>query len=106
MELVRRLIESGTPIVTVEDHAIQGGFGANVVDACNLAGLDSSRIVRLGMPQRWIRQGSRTEQMEEIGIDAASIARTVRTLLDDTNGVLPDPASVQHDSETTALKDG
>ena len=106
MELVRRLVESGTPIVTVEDHAIQGGFGANVVDACNMAGLDSSRIVRLGMPQRWIRQGSRTEQMEEIGIDAASIARTVRTLLDDTNGVISDPASVQHDSETASLKDG
>ena len=48
--LIHRLIESGTPIITVEDHAVHGGFGANVIDACNRAGLDASKIIRLGMP--------------------------------------------------------
>ena len=80
--LLRELVEAGIPIVTVEDHGIAGGFGANVIEACNLAGLDNARVLRLGMPERWIRQGSRDEQLEEIGIDPASIARSVRSLLD------------------------
>ncbi len=82
MQLIRTLVEAGVPIVTIEDHGIHGGFGANVVDACNLAGLDNARILRLGMPERWILQGSRDEQLEEIGIDPTSIARSIRTLLD------------------------
>jgi 1-deoxy-D-xylulose-5-phosphate synthase len=82
MTLIRGLIEARVPIVTIEDHGIQGGFGANVVDACNLAGLNTARILRLGMPERWILQGSRDEQLEEIGIDPTSIARSIRTLLD------------------------
>ncbi|MFW6061067.1 MAG: 1-deoxy-D-xylulose-5-phosphate synthase, partial [Phycisphaeraceae bacterium] len=35
IELIRTLIESGTPILTVEDHARIGGFGTCVLEACN-----------------------------------------------------------------------
>jgi len=31
---------------------------------------------------RWIYQGSRTDQLEECGLDAPSIARTVREVVD------------------------
>lgn len=80
--LVRRLIEAGIPIVSIEDHGLRGGFGANIIDACNHAGLDASCVTRLGMPERWIAQGTRTEQHEEIGIDPPSIARVIRAILD------------------------
>ena len=80
IELLRRLIARQIPIITVEDHGLAGGFGAQVIDACNQAGLDTSRITRLGMPERWIRQGSRSEQLAEIGIDTAGITRTIRAV--------------------------
>jgi 1-deoxy-D-xylulose-5-phosphate synthase len=80
--LLRRLAEAGTPIVTIEDHGLAGGFGSCVIDAMVDAGLDTRRVTRLGLPDRWIHQGSRGWQMEEAGIDAASIARHVRTVLD------------------------
>ena len=86
LDLIRSLITRRIPIATVEDHGLEGGFGSCVVDAASDAGLDTSRIVRLGIPSRWIYQGSRAEQLEDAGIDAASIARTVRTLLDATDG--------------------
>ena len=78
IELVRRLVTAGVPVITVEDHGLAGGFGAQVIDACNHAGIDTSRITRLGMPERWIRQGSRSEQLAEIGIDTNGIVRTIR----------------------------
>jgi len=82
IELIRSLIERDIPIITVEDHGVEGGFGSCVVDACNELGLPTHRIHRMGIPLRWIHQGSRRWQLEEAGIDAASIARTVRHALD------------------------
>lgn len=100
MSVVSRLLRSGVPILTVEDHSIRAGFGANVIEACNLAGLDSSKVMRLGMPERWIRQGSRQEQLEEIGIDAKSIARSIRTMLD-TPTTTDGTSSDRRDADTS-----
>ncbi|MCZ6493779.1 MAG: hypothetical protein O6933_06840, partial [Planctomycetota bacterium] len=81
IDLLRSLIERGVPIITVEDHGIEGGFGSCVLDACNEHGLDTRQITRLAIPDRWIYHGARGDQLEEAGLDAASIARNVRELL-------------------------
>ncbi|MEM7229814.1 MAG: 1-deoxy-D-xylulose-5-phosphate synthase [Planctomycetota bacterium] len=83
IDLVRTLVDRDIPIITVEDHGLEGGFGSCVIDACNDAGLPTTNIIRLGLPCRWIHQGSRDWQLEEAGIDATSIARTVRRALDE-----------------------
>src|SRR5262249_17293653 len=72
--LIRDLLSPGTPILTVEDHSVVGGFGSAVVDAAQEAGLDASRIVRLGLPDSWVYQDSRPGQLAEVGLDAAGIA--------------------------------
>lgn len=80
--LLRSLLQRGIPIVTAEDHGREGGFGAAVAEAALDAGLDARHVHRLAMPSdRWIHQASRREQLEEAGLDAASIARTVREVL-------------------------
>ncbi len=76
--LVRRLLRRGIPIVTVEDHGLEGGFGSCVIDAAADAGLDTRGITRLGIPAKWIAHGSRSAQMRESGIDPASIAKAIR----------------------------
>ncbi|MCK4871139.1 MAG: 1-deoxy-D-xylulose-5-phosphate synthase [Phycisphaerales bacterium] len=86
IELVRSLIERGIPIVTIEDHSVQGGFGSCVIEAANDAGLDTRGIHRLGLPDRWIYQGSRAGQLAQAGLDPASVARTVRSILDASPG--------------------
>ncbi|MCA9291532.1 MAG: hypothetical protein KDA25_10410, partial [Phycisphaerales bacterium] len=82
LDLIRALVDRNVPILTVEDHGLEAGFGSCVTDACLDAGIDPRRITRLGIPGRWIYQASRRAQLEECGLDAASIARTVRTILD------------------------
>ena len=76
-----RLIESDVPVLTVEDHHSIGGFGACVLESCNDSGLPTDGIFRLGLPDRWIYQGSRTDQQAEAGIDADGIVRTVERVL-------------------------
>ncbi len=80
--LLRDLITRGVPILTIEDHGLTSGFGSCVLDACHEAGLPTGGIRSLGIPERWIYQDSRAKQLAEVGLDAASIARTVREWLD------------------------
>ncbi|MDX2132464.1 MAG: 1-deoxy-D-xylulose-5-phosphate synthase [Planctomycetota bacterium] len=80
-ELVERLLVRHVPVITVEDHGVTGGFGSAVLDAANALGLDASRVVRLGMPDRWIHQDSRTRQLAEAGIDADAIAEAIAAVL-------------------------
>lgn len=81
IELIKQLLSAGTPILTVEDHALAGGFGAQVLEACNSHGLATDQVYRLGMPDRWVYQDSRAGQLEQTGIDAAGISRKVRQIL-------------------------
>ncbi|MBL8761827.1 MAG: 1-deoxy-D-xylulose-5-phosphate synthase, partial [Phycisphaerae bacterium] len=76
--LVRRLIENGTPIITVEDHSVVGGFGSAVLESAQEMGLSAAGVTRLGLPDSFIHQDSRAKQLAEAGLDAASIARAIR----------------------------
>jgi len=76
--LIAALVKAGVPIVTVEDHSIVGGFGAAVIDAAHEMGLGTTRISKLGLPDSWIHQNSRAQQLAEAGIDAAAIGRAIR----------------------------
>ncbi|MCA9294483.1 MAG: 1-deoxy-D-xylulose-5-phosphate synthase [Phycisphaerales bacterium] len=75
-ELLRRIAALGVPVVTIEDHGIQGGFGSAILEAAADLALPL-RVTRLGMPDAWIAQNSRAQQLKEVGLDAASIARTL-----------------------------
>ncbi len=77
-DLVRAVYAAGIPVVTVEDHSIVGGFGAAVLESAQQIGVDASATVRLGIPDHWIIQDSRSKQLAEAGIDQAGIARAIR----------------------------
>lgn len=76
--LVRELLTRKIPIVTLEDHSIVGGFGTAVLESAQTMGLDTSGIVRHGIPDHWITQDSRSNQLAEVGLDASGIARMIR----------------------------
>jgi len=79
--LLRTLLEARVPIVTVEDHGITGGFGSAVLESASAMGLDASRVTRLAIPDQWIMQNPRAQQLAEAGLDAPSIARAIREAL-------------------------
>jgi 1-deoxy-D-xylulose-5-phosphate synthase len=78
IELIAGLVARGIPIVTIEDHSIRGGFGSCVLEACNERRIETRGVTRMAMPDRWIYQGERKEQLEEAGLDPLSIANTAR----------------------------
>ncbi|MEM1354250.1 MAG: 1-deoxy-D-xylulose-5-phosphate synthase [Planctomycetota bacterium] len=82
IELIGKLINQSTPILTVEDHALEGGFGSIVLDACNRRGLPTQGIRRLGMPKQWIGPDTRGNQLAEAGLTPERLASVVRELID------------------------
>jgi len=82
-EMVREAFsEAGRPVVSVEDGALAGGFGSGVLECAAGMGLDTSRAVRLGVPDRFVEHGRRSELLEELGLSAAGIAGRIRKELE------------------------
>ena len=79
--LIARLISSGGPVVTCEEHAAIGGFGSAVLELAASRGLSIANVRVLGMPDRYIAHASRAEQLAEAGLDSAGIAAMMRDLI-------------------------
>ena len=57
-----------------------GGFGSAVLEVANDAGLATSHVRRLGIPDRFVEHGERDELLADLGLDVAGIARVCREL--------------------------
>jgi 1-deoxy-D-xylulose-5-phosphate synthase len=62
-------------VLTVEEGCLPGGFGSAVLEAVNEAGLPTTHIRRLGLPDRFVLHAERDEQLAEVGLDVAGIAQ-------------------------------
>ena len=71
IDLLREIAESHDVVVTIEDHALQGGFGSAVVEA--LPGC-RAYIARIGIPDHFIEHGRRDLLLAEAGITPAATA--------------------------------
>ena len=71
-ELVERLAATHTLLVTVEENAVMGGAGS-AVGECLAARKLCPALLHLGLPDRFVEQGSRNELLEECGLTAAGI---------------------------------
>jgi 1-deoxy-D-xylulose-5-phosphate synthase len=86
-ELVQNLAENHRVIITVEEHALAGGFGSAVLETLSeLFSPDrpvatATAVYRIGIPDRFIPHASRSELLSQLGLDSASIARTCRSFL-------------------------
>jgi 1-deoxy-D-xylulose-5-phosphate synthase len=61
-------------VVTVEDHALAGGFGSALLELF-AERAPATRVVRLGLPDRFVDHAEQDAQCKQVGIDAESIAR-------------------------------
>jgi 1-deoxy-D-xylulose-5-phosphate synthase len=81
-ELLARQLASRRWIVTLEEHQRAGGFGSAVLEAASRLPRVRAQVRVLGVPDRYVEHmTTRAEQLAASGLDAESLARTVRTLL-------------------------
>lgn len=64
-------------LVTLEENVVQGGAGSAVNEALQAAGL-SVAVLNLGLPDAFIEQGSRADQLEMAGLSVGQVEARVR----------------------------
>jgi 1-deoxy-D-xylulose-5-phosphate synthase len=68
------LLETHPFLVTIEEHALSGGFGMIVNNFLIQNGFSETKVINIGIPDIWVQFGSNSELMQELGLDAESIA--------------------------------
>ena len=66
-------------VLTVEDGAVNGGFGSAVADWLTANG-HSLYLEKAGIPDRWIMHASVPQLWQQCGLDADSLAQRIETL--------------------------
>ncbi len=68
-------------LITIEENTLSGGFGSSVTDLLQKSGISDVRVKSIGLPDRFIEQGSQTVLRAKYGLDAKGIARQIQSLL-------------------------
>jgi 1-deoxy-D-xylulose-5-phosphate synthase len=88
-ELVERLAADHEVLVTVEENVLSGGFGAGVLE--HLADRDllgDVRVLRIGLPDRYVTHGKPALLREEVGLTPEAVATKVAAALLSPRGAL------------------
>ncbi|MFO7982109.1 MAG: 1-deoxy-D-xylulose-5-phosphate synthase [Desulfuromonadales bacterium] len=69
-------------VVTVEENVLQGGFGSAVLELFEQEGVANDvQVMRLGLPDAFIEQGTQKELRAAYGLDADGIGERIREFL-------------------------
>jgi 1-deoxy-D-xylulose-5-phosphate synthase len=88
-ELIERLAAEHDLIVTVEENVLAGGFGSGVLE--HLADNDllgATRVLRIGLPDRFVTHGKPALLREEVGLTPAAVADRVAQAVLEPTGAL------------------
>jgi 1-deoxy-D-xylulose-5-phosphate synthase len=75
--LVLQLAAEHELLVTIEEGVLAGGFGTAVWETLNEAGAPATRIIRIGLPDRYVTHGAPALLHEEVGYTAERIAERI-----------------------------
>ena len=79
-DLLADLLAAQPWVLTVEDAAGAGGFGAAVLEAAEAMGLDASKIRRAAVEDEIVEHDTRASQLSAQGLDADGLAERMRAL--------------------------
>jgi len=79
-ELLHQVFKKFDKIITLEDGALNGGFGSAVLEFMADKGY-TAKVTRLGIPDRFIEHGTQQELYRECGYDAESVYKEIKKLL-------------------------
>ena len=76
--VITGLARSVGRIVTVEENVPMGGFGSAVSECLDRNDLSATPLLRIALPEQFVLHGKRDALLQQVGLDAAGIARRTR----------------------------
>ena len=80
-ELIQLLARTYGRLITLEENALQGGFGSAVLELLEEKGIRGTRVLRLGYPDAQIPQGDQGKLRAMLGLDPAGLASSMEAFL-------------------------
>ena len=80
-DILKEAFSKFDKIITIEDGTILGGLGSAVMEYASDNGFHKTTIHRLGIPDKFIEQGTPEELYHECGIDAEGIVNVAKNIL-------------------------
>ena len=80
-ELIPEVARRVGRVITVEEHALAGGFGAAVLELFEELGLARIQVKRLGVPDCFVEQGAPAAMRECFGLSAEGIQAAAEALV-------------------------
>lgn len=80
--IVRAALSARLGLVTVEEHALTGGFGSAVLECLAENGLHNVPVKRLGIPDRFVEHGAKEVLLAEVGLTVDDITAACLKLAD------------------------
>jgi 1-deoxy-D-xylulose-5-phosphate synthase len=83
-ELIEKLAAEHDLLVTIEENVLPGGFGSGVLEHVEDAfadGTERARVLRVGLPDRYVTHGKPALLREEVGFTGEAVAERVLTAL-------------------------
>ena len=87
-ELLSALAAEHELLVTVEEGVLAGGFGSAVWECLNDAGGQVPRILRIGLPDRYVTHGKPALLHAEVGFTGRAIAQRIEAAIAAGTGAL------------------
>lgn len=86
--LIAQLRAEHELLVTIEEGALHGGFGSGVLELLSDAGL-GGRVLRVGLPDRFVTHGAPALLHEEVGFTPSAVADRVLSAIGAPERVTP-----------------
>jgi 1-deoxy-D-xylulose-5-phosphate synthase len=80
-DLITCLAHDKPFLITVEEAALEGGFGSAVMELLESHNIQGCKILRIGVPDQLIEHGSPTLLYAKFGLDADGIYRKIKAFI-------------------------
>lgn len=80
-ETILRYAAQDTLLVTLEEHAVTGGFGSAVLELFNQHGMDTRNVMTIGIADSFVQHGNTARLKEMQGLDTDSIVAKIKERL-------------------------
>ncbi|MBQ2860739.1 MAG: 1-deoxy-D-xylulose-5-phosphate synthase [Peptococcaceae bacterium] len=80
-ETILRYAAQDTLLVTLEEHAVTGGFGSAVLELFNQHGMDTRNVITIGIADSFVQHGNTARLKEMQGLDTDSIVAKIKERL-------------------------
>jgi 1-deoxy-D-xylulose-5-phosphate synthase len=102
--MLARVLRANHPVLTIEDHSLQNGFGTAVIEHAVNHSLPTRWMTRLGMPDRLVAHATRNQQLAEVGLDPIGIASSTRDAIRRAKVIARSKSEEAEDAESSAAR--